>query len=48
MIAFPPGEIFVHVAEWCQDVSLLADAGFDFLMFDTQHSPWEISSFSLR
>ena len=24
------------------DVSLLADAGFDFLLFDTQHSPWEI------
>src|SRR5437868_13506635 len=23
-------------------VSLLADAGFDFLLFDTQHSPWEI------
>ena len=22
------------------DVSLLADAGFDFLLFDTQHSPW--------
>jgi len=24
------------------DVSLLADAGFDFILFDTQHSPWEI------
>ena len=24
------------------DVSALADAGFDFLLFDTQHSPWEI------
>lgn len=24
------------------DVSVLADAGFDFLLFDTQHSPWEI------
>ena len=24
------------------DVSLLADAGYDFLLFDTQHSPWEI------
>jgi 4-hydroxy-2-oxoheptanedioate aldolase len=24
------------------DVSLLADAGFDFLLFDTQHSHWEI------
>ncbi len=24
------------------DVALLADAGFDFLLFDTQHSPWEI------
>jgi 2-keto-3-deoxy-L-rhamnonate aldolase RhmA len=24
------------------DVSLLADAGFDFLLFDTQHSAWEI------
>ena len=24
------------------DVSMLADAGFDFLPFDTQHSPWEI------
>ena len=24
------------------DVSILADAGFDFLLFDTQHSPWEI------
>ena len=24
------------------DMSLLADAGFDFLLFDTQHSPWEI------
>ena len=24
------------------DVSMLADAGFDFLLFDTQHSPWEI------
>lgn len=27
------------------DVSLLADAGFDFLLFDTQHSPWEIKQF---
>src|SRR6201995_5319135 len=24
------------------DVSILADAGFDFLLFDTQHSAWEI------
>jgi 4-hydroxy-2-oxoheptanedioate aldolase len=24
------------------DVAMLADAGFDFLLFDTQHSPWEI------
>ena len=24
------------------DVSILADAGYDFLLFDTQHSPWEI------
>jgi 4-hydroxy-2-oxoheptanedioate aldolase len=24
------------------DVSALADAGFDFLLFDTQHSPWDI------
>jgi len=24
------------------DVSLLADAGYDFLLFDTQHSLWEI------
>jgi 4-hydroxy-2-oxoheptanedioate aldolase len=24
------------------DAALLADAGFDFLLFDTQHSPWEI------
>ncbi len=24
------------------DVSVLADAGYDFLLFDTQHSPWEI------
>jgi 2-keto-3-deoxy-L-rhamnonate aldolase RhmA len=24
------------------DVSVLSDAGFDFLLFDTQHSPWEI------
>src|SRR6201996_1016661 len=24
------------------DVALLSDAGFDFLLFDTQHSPWEI------
>ena len=24
------------------DVSVLADAGFDFILFDTQHSPWEI------
>jgi 4-hydroxy-2-oxoheptanedioate aldolase len=24
------------------DVSVLADSGFDFLLFDTQHSPWEI------
>jgi hypothetical protein len=23
-------------------VSILADAGYDFLLFDTQHSPWEI------
>jgi 2-keto-3-deoxy-L-rhamnonate aldolase RhmA len=21
---------------------VLADAGFDFILFDTQHSPWEI------
>ncbi len=24
------------------DVSILADAGYDFLLFDTQHSPWEL------
>src|ERR1700761_4112936 len=24
------------------DVSVLADAGYDFLLFDTQHSAWEI------
>lgn len=24
------------------DSALLADSGFDFLLFDTQHSPWEI------
>src|SRR6201994_2988928 len=24
------------------DVSILAEAGYDFLLFDTQHSPWEI------
>ena len=24
------------------DVSVLAEAGYDFLLFDTQHSPWEI------
>src|ERR1700733_4611506 len=24
------------------DVSILADAGYDFLLLDTQHSPWEI------
>ena len=24
------------------DVSVLADAGYDFLLFDTQHSPWEV------
>ncbi len=24
------------------DVSVLADAGYDFLLFDTQHSPWEL------
>ncbi len=24
------------------DTSVLADAGYDFLLFDTQHSPWEI------
>jgi 2-keto-3-deoxy-L-rhamnonate aldolase RhmA len=24
------------------DVSVLADTGFDFLLFDTQHSPWEL------
>ena len=24
------------------DVLMLADAGYDFLLFDTQHSPWEI------
>src|ERR1700745_2694412 len=24
------------------DESILADAGYDFLLFDTQHSPWEI------
>src|SRR3954452_5535058 len=24
------------------DVSLLANAGYDFLLFDTQHSAWEI------
>src|SRR5215510_9620827 len=24
------------------DVSILADAGYDFVLFDTQHSPWEI------
>ena len=24
------------------DVSVLADSGYDFLLFDTQHSPWGI------
>ena len=24
------------------DVAMLSDAGYDFLLFDTQHSPWEI------
>jgi len=24
------------------DVSILAEAGYDFVLFDTQHSPWEI------
>src|SRR6266478_101360 len=24
------------------DVSILADAGYDFLLFDTQHSAWEL------
>lgn len=24
------------------DVTVLADSGFDFLLFDTQHSPWEL------
>ena len=24
------------------DVSILADAGYDFLLFDTQHSPFEV------
>ena len=24
------------------DVSILAEAGYDFMLFDTQHSPWEI------
>ncbi len=24
------------------DVVMLADAGYDFLLFDTQHSPWEL------
>jgi len=24
------------------DVSILADAGCDFALFDTRHSPWEI------
>src|ERR1700759_963231 len=24
------------------DASILADAGYDFLLFDTQHSPWEV------
>src|SRR6202047_4375896 len=24
------------------DVSILADAGYDFLLFDTQHSPWDV------
>src|SRR5215469_14448978 len=24
------------------DVSILADAGYEFVLFDTQHSPWEI------
>src|ERR1700748_2725105 len=24
------------------DVSILADTGYDFMLFDTQHSPWEI------
>ncbi len=24
------------------DASILAEAGYDFLLFDTQHSPWEI------
>ena len=28
------------------DVSILADAGYDFVLFDTQHSPWGSSSCS--
>src|ERR1700739_3602882 len=24
------------------DVSILADAGYDFVLFDSQHSPWEL------
>src|SRR5271163_1417947 len=24
------------------DVSILADAGYDFVLFDSEHSPWEI------
>ncbi len=24
------------------DVAMLSDAGYDFLLFDTQHSPWEV------
>ena len=24
------------------DVSILAAAGYDFVLFDTQHSPWEV------
>ena len=26
------------------DVSILADAGYDFVLFDTQHSPWDVGA----
>jgi 4-hydroxy-2-oxoheptanedioate aldolase len=27
------------------DVAMIADSGFDFILFDTQHSPWESKQF---
>src|ERR1044071_7889325 len=30
------------------DVSILADAGYDFLLFDTQHAAWDIKQLRAR